>query len=181
MAVSYSVSKPLQSQIDQKNKAYNNSQVKANAAKWQNATIQDLGKKYGFDYSKEYANRQAAAEAQAKTNAINDAKRTNQTANKQTLKQVDTGIRDANSGLDHSYFQQFLAQNQANVNRGMNAGIAQDSQLRLAMNKQGELADVYRQANLTRSNEMDRYNNESIRLAEALGLLIKEIEDHYAK
>lgn len=173
-AVKYSVSKPLQSQINNKNTQYQTSEAHQNAQKWQSATINDLAKKYGFDYSQEYANRQAEAQAQAKRNAYNATKRENQTANKQTLRMVDSNVREANSGLDHSYFQQFINNQQQLSDRGLNAGLTQDSQMRLGMNKQSELASMYRDANNIRSKEMDRYNNEATRISEALALVEQE-------
>lgn len=128
--------------------------------KAQSATIDDLAKKYGFDYSREYANRQAQAEAQAKRYSI-----------QQGLRDVDRGVRSGVQGIDQNYFQQYLQNNQNMANRGMNAGIAQDSQTRLGMSQQGALADLYAQANNQRfqlNNDMSRIEQEALAREDAL-------------
>ena len=108
--------------------------------KTQSASIADISKKYGIDYSREYAARQAEAEAQAKRSGL-----------KGQQKQVDEGVRNAQDALSRDYFQRGLAQAQANVNGGINAGLANESNLRLSMNRQGEMGEIMGQANLARN------------------------------
>jgi hypothetical protein len=151
--------------------SYNNSEARTNNENMMNATIDDIASKYGFDFSREYANRQAETQAQAKRNAYNDSIRKNETQNEELLQQIDNNVRESNTALDHSYFQQMLGQQQSQVNSGINGGIAADQNLRLAMSKQGQLADVYKDANLGRMQENNRFTNESTRLSEALSLV----------
>lgn len=139
-----------------------------------NATISDIAKKYGFDFSRDYANRQAEALAQAERNAYQNSLRQNQSLYEQNLRQIDTGIRNASNALDHEFFQQMLNQQQSQVNTGLNAGIAADQDLRLAMNKQAQLGSVYSQAENARQAELSRYSNEALRLREALDLVEKQ-------
>lgn len=105
------------------------------------ASVADISKKYGIDYSREYAKRQAEAAAQAKRTGLNNQ-----------LSQTDLGVKNANDALDKSYFQKGLAQAQSNVNGGVNAGLANETNLRLGMNRQSEMADVQREASLARTN-----------------------------
>lgn len=163
--------KQNQQQVTNRQNQYNNSDAKTNYDRMQNATIDDIAKKYGFDFSREYANRQAEAEAQAKRNAYNNSLRLNETQNQETMQQIENNVRESNTALDHNYFQQMLAQQQSQANSGLNGGIAADQNLRLAMNKQAQLADVYKDANLGRMQESNRFNNESTRLSEALALV----------
>jgi hypothetical protein len=153
---------------------YQNSEAYQNAQRMQNATINDIAKKYGFDYSREYANRQAEAEAQAKRNAYNANIRQNDTLNKQNLTSIRNDVREGNTALDHNFMTDYLAQRQAQANRGMNAGITAEADLRLGMNQQAQMANIYRDAALARSKENDRYGNESLRLNEALALVEQE-------
>lgn len=101
------------------------------------ATIEDIAKKYGFDYSKDYAKRQAELERQQKQSAIDTQK-----------KAVDNSIVSSSQGLDHDYFQRYMSQAQGQANSGLNGGIASDQNLRLAMSRQNAMGDVYRDANL---------------------------------
>lgn len=155
-------------------KKHNNNQTVINANRMMNATINDIAKKYGFDYSRDYAARQAEAEAQAKRNAYNSTKRDNVSANKDTLGQIDAGIKEGNQALDNSFFQAYLAQRQAQTNNGLNAGIAAEQDLRLGMNQQQQMASLYRDANLARNRENERFTNEDLRISEALSLVEQE-------
>lgn len=118
--------------------------INFDAYKSQSASINDISKKYGIDYSREYAARQAEAEAQAKRSGLQGQQ-----------KQIDEGVRNAQDALSRDYFQKGLTQAQANVNGGINAGLANESNLRLSMNRQGEMGDIMGQANLAR-NEVGR-------------------------
>ena len=142
-----------------------------NQFRTQSATIEDLANKYGFDYSREYAKRQAEAEAQALRNANADAQRRNATNKEENLKSIDNNLMDMADNLDRNYFQQYMQQAQNQVNNGLNAGIAADQDLRLAMSRQAEMGGAYRDANLGRMRENNRFTNEDLRLAEALGLI----------
>jgi hypothetical protein len=103
------------------------------------ASVGDISKKYGIDFSREYAKRQAEAAAQAKRDALNNQQ-----------KQTDLGVRNAQDALSRDYFQKGLASAQAGVNGGMNAGFQNEANIRLGMNRQAEMADIFRQANLKR-------------------------------
>ncbi len=151
--------------------SYKNSAAYKNQQRMINATIEDIAKKYGFDFSREYAERQAEALAQAERNAYQNSLRQNKSLYEQTMAQIEQDIRNANTALDHEYFQQMLNQQQAQAVSGLNAGIAADQNLRLAMSKQAQLSDVYAQANLARQQELSRYGNEAMRLREALDLV----------
>lgn len=155
----------------------NNRQAKAfapvdmNQYKVQSATIDDIAKKYGFDFSRDYANRQAEAEAQARRNANADASRKNQSNRDLNLKAIDNNLMSQAEGLDRNYFQQYQQQAQAQVNGGINGGIAADQDLRMSMARQAAMSDSYRDANLGRMQENQRFTNDDIRLAEDLGLI----------
>lgn len=163
-------------EIQKLQNSYLNSAAYKNQQRLINATIDDIAKKYGFDFSRDYANRQAEVIAQAERNAYNNSLRQNKSLYDQTIREIDTGIRNASNALDHEYFQQMLGQQQAQVNSGLNAGIAADQNLRLAMNKQAQLGGLYSQAENARMNELTRFGNEAMRLREALDLVEKQRE-----
>lgn len=112
--------------------------------KTQNATIKDLTKKYGIDYSREYAQRQAEAEAQAKRSGLIGQR-----------EQIKEGVRNAQDALSRDYFQKGLMSAQSQVNNGINAGLSNEANLRLSMNRQAEMGDIMGQANLA-DNEVSR-------------------------
>lgn len=151
--------------------SYQNSQAKADANKWNNATIQDLASKYGFDYSRDYAKQQAEAEAQALRNANANAVRQNETSNKLNKTAIDNNLMNEAEALDRNYFQKYLTQAQDQTNSGLNAGIASDQDLRLQMNRQAEMGDSYRDASLGKMTEDQRFSNTGISLTEGLGLI----------
>lgn len=111
-----------------------------NQYRTQSASVADISKKYGIDYSREYAKRQAEAEAQAKRTGLQNQQ-----------KQIDQGVTNAQDALSRDYFQKGLTQAQSNVNGGINAGLANESNLRLSMNRQAEMGDIMGQANLARN------------------------------
>jgi len=150
---------------------YTNSQAAQDFRNIQNATVQDIASKYGFDFSKEYATRQAEAEAQALRDANANAQRQNESLNKQNLQRIENNIMSANEQLDRSYFQQGLNMGQDQVESGLNAGIAADQALRLQMGRQAAMGDVYRDAGLGRMTEDQRFANEGLRLTEGLGTI----------
>jgi hypothetical protein len=153
---------------------YQNSAERQNSLKWQNATINDVAKKYGFNFSKDYANQQAEAVAAAQRNQYNSAARQNQTTNMQTMKELDSNLKDGIVGTENTFFQNYLQQRQNQANRGLNAGIQADQDVRLGMNQQSVLAGLYRDTNNARSKEMDRFNNQSLDITEALALVEKQ-------
>jgi hypothetical protein len=153
---------------------YQNSQERQNSLKWQNATINDVAKKYGFNFSKDYANQQAEAVAAAQRNQYNSAARQNQSTNMQTMKELDTNLKDGIVGTENTFFQNYLQQRQNQANRGLNAGVQADQDLRLGMNQQSVLAGLYRDTNNARSKEMDRFNNQALDITEALALVEKQ-------
>lgn len=150
---------------------YEASQEHQNSLKWQNATINDVASKYGFNFSKDYANQQAESVAQAQRNQYNAAARTNQSTNMQTMKELDSGLRDGVIGTENTFFQNYLQQRQAQANKGLNAGIQTDQDVRLGMNQQSVLAGLYRDTNNNKAKEMDRFNNQSMEIQEALALV----------
>lgn len=148
--------------------------VNADAFRSQGATIDDIAAKYGFDFSREYAGRQAEAEAQAKRNAINQGIRGNESANQRNKQAIDQGVYNASDALDGA---RFLAQqdtNQQQTLTGVNAGIAGDQNLRLAMNAQNQMGKIFGDANLARTDEQSRFTNEALRLMEGLALTEQE-------
>ena len=114
-------------------------EVNLNNYKTTSASVADISKKYKIDYSREYAQRQAEAAAQAKRTGLQTQ-----------LKQTDTGVKNASDAIDKTYFQKGLQQAQSNVNGGVNAGLANESNLRLGMNRQAEIADMQREAQTAR-------------------------------
>lgn len=150
------------------------SQARKNWESWLNATIDDLARKYGFDFSRGYAERQAEAEAAKARAAYQDSLRRTQSDYEQRLAQIEQGIRDAVRGLEQNFFTNMLQQQQAQANTGINAGIAADQNLRLGMSAQSALADVYGQANLDRARAARDWSLESQRLREALDLVEQE-------
>lgn len=160
-----------QNQITQSRDDYANSQQKADADRWTNASIDDIAKKYGFDYSRDYAKRQAESEAQALRNANADAQRRNESNKKVGTQNIDNNLMNMAEGLDRNYFQQMTAQQQNQVGTGMNAGIASDQDLRLQMNRQAEMGASYRDANLGKMKIDEEFNLNDLRLAEAMGLI----------
>lgn len=116
-------------------------QIDYNQFKSTSASVQDISKKYGIDYSQEYAKRQAEAEVQAKRSGLQNQ-----------LSQTDLAVKNANDQIDRDYFQKGLAQAQANVNGGINDGLANESNLRLGMSRQAEMADMQREAMNQRTN-----------------------------
>jgi hypothetical protein len=140
----------------------------------ESATLDDLMEKYGFDYSRDYANRQAEAEAQARRNAIEEQKRLNESNKELNLQAIDNNLMSMAEGLDRNYFQQYMQQAQNQTNSGINSGIAADQNLRLQMARQAEMGDSYRDANLGRMQENQRYTNTSLGLEDELGLVNQE-------
>lgn len=138
------------------------------------ATIEDIAKKYGIDYSRGYAKRQAEAEAEARRNAIEAQKRQNAASKDNTMQGIDNGLRSANEAMDKKYFVEGLNMQQDQANNGLNAGIAADQALRLGMMQQSELAPMYREAQQARNAEETRFTNEQLALLDAMGLVNKE-------
>lgn len=158
-------------QINQAGQNYQNSEAYKNYNSMMNATIDDIAAKYGFDFSRDYAKQQAEAEAQALRDANANASRQNKSQNELNLATIDSNLMNMAEGLDRDYFQQGLAQQQNQVNSGLNAGIASDQNLRLQMARQAEMGSAYRDANLGIMQENQRYTNEDLALIEALGTI----------
>lgn len=151
--------------------AYTGGQAYQDYQNIQNATIADIGAKYGIDFSKDYATQQAEAQAQALRDANANQKRLNESQNKQNLQRIENNIMSANEQLDRDYFQRGLGMGQDQVESGLNAGIAADQALRLQMSRQAAMGDVYRDAGLGRMTEDQRFTNEGMRLEDALGTI----------
>lgn len=159
------------SQITGANNAFTNSAANTNYQQSMNQTIDSIAAKYGFTFNRDTARQNAEAEAQALRDANADTGRRNESANKTNLQSIDNTLNNAAEALDRNYFQQGLAQQQNQVNGGLNAGIAADQDLRLQFNRQAELGANYRQADLGRQAEQERFTNEQLRLADALGTI----------
>lgn len=157
--------------IDNARNDFYNGKAYQNYQRMIDATIDDIAKKYGFDFSREYAERQAEAEAQALRDANADAQRKNKSQNELNLAAIEAGLMNMAEALDRNYFQQMMQQQQNQVNTGLNAGIAADQDLRLQMARQADMASSYRDANLGRMQEQQRFTNEELRLIEALGTI----------
>jgi hypothetical protein len=157
-----------------KAKAYKNGKEYKNAEKLQGMTIDDIAKKYGFDFSKGYADRQAETAAQAQRNVYNAQSRENKSANEINMQRISNNYDSAAGDLDKGYFQQFLGTKQGQANRGLNAGIAANQNLQLAMNKQGEVADLWKQRNTNTQEESMRFANQNQTISEALAQVEKE-------
>lgn len=124
---------------------YSTNSVDIDKYRTESATIDDIASKYGFDFSRDNASRQAEAEAQAKRNA-----------SQQGMKAVDNRVEGSVDALDRNYFQKYMQQAQNQTNSGLNAGIAADQDLRLAMNRQASMGDIYRDANLAHQQLQDQ-------------------------
>ena len=133
--------------------AYTGGQAYQDYQNIQNATIQDIGNRYGIDFSKDYATQQAEAQAQALRDANENQKRLNESQNKQNLQRIENNLMSANERLDRNYFQRGLGMGQDQVESGLNAGIAADQALRLQMSRQAAMGDAYRDAGLGRMTE----------------------------
>jgi hypothetical protein len=121
----------------------------------QSATVQDISKKFGIDYSREYAARQAEAAAQAKRSGLQNQQ-----------KQVDVGVKNAQDALSRTFFQQGLQTAQAGVNNGVNAGLQNEANLRLGMNRQAEIAGIFRESQVEKNKIAEQLTAvESERLA----------------
>lgn len=127
--------------------------------KTQTASINDISKKYGFNFTRQDANRQAAAEERQKRLGIQDQLRRNSSLRDNNMASIDAGMKNAVEGLDRNYFQKYMNQAQGQTNSGLNSGIVADQNMRLNMNRQAELGDVYRDANLGRMQERNRYTD----------------------
>jgi hypothetical protein len=153
---------------------YQNSTAAKQAQAYQGGTIQSVANKYGLNITHAYADNQANVAAQAQINAQNAAKRQNVSSNKLNMQQIIDGYRNGASSLDKGYFQQYLNQGQSQVNRGLTGGMVADQNLRLGMNKQGELAGLWRTRNQATATEGERYANTAQTIAEALTQIQKE-------
>lgn len=163
-----------QKKVDGMYAGYKTSKEYLAAQKLQGMTIQDIAKKYGFDFSRNYANRQAETAAQAQRNVYNGQGRQNDAAHKVGLQRIGNEYDSAAGSLDKGYFQKFLGTQQGQADRGLNAGIAASQNLQLAMNKQGEVADLWKQRSTNTQEEDLRYANQAQTIMEALAQVEKE-------
>lgn len=136
-----------------------------------NQTVDSIASKYGFSFNRDAARQQAESEAQALRDANAHAARQNESANKLNTGKIDANLMNMAEGLDRNYFQKMMQQQQNQVNGGLNAGIASDQDLRLQMARQAEMGGAYRDANLGKMSEQERFTNDQLRLTEALGTI----------
>lgn len=158
-------------QISQANQNYYNSKAYTGYQESLDQTIDGLASKYGFTFNRDVANQQAEAEAQALRDANADAQRKNVASNESNTNKINANLMNMAENLERSYFQQALNQSQNQVNSGLNAGIAADQDLRLQMARAAEMSAANRDANLGLIDEQNRFTNEELRLAEALGTI----------
>jgi murein DD-endopeptidase MepM/ murein hydrolase activator NlpD len=123
----------------------------------------------GFDFSKEYATKQAEAEAQALRDAIADGQRRNTTNRDENIQSIDNNLMNTADSLDRNYYLQGLNQMQNQVNSGMNGGVSQEQDLRMAMARQSDMAGAYRDANLGKMQANNAYTNNDLKYADQLG------------
>lgn len=150
---------------------YNTAQYKTGQG-LQNETMQSLASKYGFDFSQNYANQQANAEAQAQKNIYTDQQRQNNSTDQYNLQKIQDDYNTAGHSLDKNYFQQYLTTGQDTANRGLtNSGIGADQYTRLAMNKQSELAGLWKTRNEGTQQEQMRYADTNSKINDSLALV----------
>lgn len=159
------------SQIKQANDSYKQGAGYKGYIDSMNQTVDSIASKYGFTFNRDAARQQAEAEAQALRDANANAVRQNESANKLNNAKIDGNLMNMAEALDRNYFQKMLGQQQNQVNGGLNAGIASDQDLRLQMARQAEMGSAYRDANLGKMSEQERYTNDQLRLTEALGTI----------
>lgn len=124
------------------------------------ASIDDLSDIYGFDYSRDYAVNQANAIKRAKEDGLQGQ-----------LRAIDNNVRGQSDSMDRKYYLEGLQNRQSMAETGRNAGISQDQNLRLAMSRQAEMGDIYRDANTREfsvNNELSRLPAEALAYADEL-------------
>lgn len=163
----------------------------------QDATLADVAKKYGIDLSQGYANSQAAAQFKGQQDSLNNSlsldkadyntqlqallnsynqqqdsinqeSTQNQNLNAQNLKAIADTLNSGLASTDQSYFLKGLDNAQQLENNGINAGLASDSNLRLAMNKQNAVGALDNTASQQKGAESNRYSQQVTALANAL-------------
>lgn len=147
---------------------YKKSKSYTDAQKAQNMTINDVGKKYGMDFSQGYADQRAANDANRQRNVYSERSRNNDASHTTTNSQIKDNYDSAASNLDTNYFKQFQGSAQSNANRGLNAGIAANSAIQLGMNRQNNVADLWKQRNTNQQAEDMRYANENTSISQGL-------------
>ena len=147
---------------------YKKSKSYTDAQKAQNMTINDVGKKYGMDFSQGYADKRAETEAQARRNQYAERTRNNDASHTTTNQQISDNYDSAAGALDTNYFKQFQNSNQSMANRGLNAGIAANAAVQLGMNRQNDVADLWKQRNTNQQQENMRFANENTSISQGL-------------
>lgn len=147
---------------------YKKSKPYTDAQKAQNMTINDVGKKYGMDFSQGYADQRAANDANRQRNVYSERSRNNDASHTTTNSRIKDNYDSSASNLDTNYFKQFQNSAQSNANRGINAGIAANSALQLGMSRQRDVADLWKQRNTNQQAEDMRYANENTSISQGL-------------
>lgn len=168
------VIKGAESKANKMRSDYKHSKAYTNASWLQSATINDIAKKYGFDFSQAFANKQAETAAQGQRNQYNAQQRSNDSTHAVTMKQIQDAYDSSAGALDTNYFKQFVGAQQSMANRGLNSGIAAAQNLQLGMNKQKEVADLWKQKNTNSVNEDLRFANQNQTISDALAQVEKE-------
>jgi hypothetical protein len=136
------------------------SSVNLNDYRTKLATVDDIAKKYGFDYSRDYAKSQAEIIKQQQQDGLNE-----------TRQRAENDLRSSVESLDRNYFQQYqdMLQNQATT--GINGALAADQALRSGMARQASMGDAYRDYNAQNyeiNNSLGRLDAEATAYADQL-------------
>lgn len=115
------------------------------------ASISDISKKYGFDYSRDYAEYQAENKFRPKLDDIKSQR-------ERLHYEAERGME----GLEHDYFHQFRGQQQELANQRLNAGIAAERNFHLSREMQDDQAEILAQAQLE-NQRLDRERATTIR------------------
>lgn len=107
-------------------------------------TVQDIEKKFGFDFSRKYAERQAGVKAQGKRDEI-------QTARDRAQYELERSKTD----LEHGYFLKHREDRQEMADRGILGGVAAERELRTTMDHQRDLGRVLEEHQLIQQ-DLDR-------------------------
>jgi hypothetical protein len=110
-----------------------------------------------LDQSKRQSEAIAKQKQDALSSLINNLKTNQETA----LSGINNSVEDAKQGLEDRTFQQYLAARQQMANRGLaGSGIASDQDTRLLLQKQRDLAGIYRDASTRQAGVTGQFTNQ---------------------
>lgn len=163
-----------QSSANKKYSDYYHSSAYKNAKELQGMNVNDIAKKYGLDFSHAYAAKQAKTAADAQRVVYQGQQRTNDSNHTNTLQNIQNSFDSAGNQLDTKYFNSYGQAAQDMANRGLNAGIAANANVQLGMNKQNDLADLWKQTNTQRQQENMRYTDQNANIYDNLAQVAKQ-------